>query len=226
MMRDQSVLISGAGIAGPTVAYWLACCGFKPVLVERAPRLREGGYVIDFWGLGYDTTERMGLLHDLKRRAYRGGYDWQQRYFVYGVAADWTWTNLSHTVVAPGSSLDFFRAKVDWLASFRTRAGLAIDDTLVYITGGLALGDIKSGAGEAKGSYIYDTAVSKVRTGWVAGLGVEHRFAQNLSVFSEFLYYDLQRVSATAISSPTHYTYTSQFSHEAFVSRLGINWRF
>jgi 2-polyprenyl-6-methoxyphenol hydroxylase-like FAD-dependent oxidoreductase len=53
------------------VAYWLACCGFKPVLVERAPRLREGGYVIDFWGLGYDITERMGLLHDLKRRAYR-----------------------------------------------------------------------------------------------------------------------------------------------------------
>ena len=70
-MRDQSVLISGAGIAGPTLAYWLGCYGFKPTLVERAPRIREGGYVIDFWGLGYDIAEKMELLCDLKRRAYR-----------------------------------------------------------------------------------------------------------------------------------------------------------
>jgi len=70
-MRDQSVLISGAGIAGPTLAYWLACYGFKPTLVERAPHIRTGGYVIDFWGLGYDIAEKMGLLRDLKRRAYR-----------------------------------------------------------------------------------------------------------------------------------------------------------
>lgn len=71
MMRNQSVLISGAGIAGPTLAYWLARYGFKPTLVERAPHFREGGYVIDFWGLGYDIAEKMGLLCDLERRAYR-----------------------------------------------------------------------------------------------------------------------------------------------------------
>jgi 2-polyprenyl-6-methoxyphenol hydroxylase-like FAD-dependent oxidoreductase len=70
-MRDKSVLISGAGVAGPTLAYWLACYGFKPTLVERAPHIRRGGYLIDFWGLGYDIAEKMGLLCDLKRRAYR-----------------------------------------------------------------------------------------------------------------------------------------------------------
>jgi 2-polyprenyl-6-methoxyphenol hydroxylase-like FAD-dependent oxidoreductase len=71
IVRDQSVLISGAGIAGPTLAYWLAGYGFKPTLVERAPRFRESGYVIDLWGLGYDIAEKMGLLPDLERRAYR-----------------------------------------------------------------------------------------------------------------------------------------------------------
>ena len=55
------VLISGAGIAGPTLAFWLRAAGFEPTLVERAPALRTGGYVIDFWGLGYDIAERMGL---------------------------------------------------------------------------------------------------------------------------------------------------------------------
>ena len=50
------VLISGAGIAGPTLAYWLAHYGFTPTIVEKAPRLRTGGYIIDFWGAGFDIA--------------------------------------------------------------------------------------------------------------------------------------------------------------------------
>lgn len=69
-MRAQSVLISGAGIAGPTLAFWLNAAGFKITIVERAPALRAGGYVIDFWGLGYDVAERMGLADNLKRVGY------------------------------------------------------------------------------------------------------------------------------------------------------------
>jgi 2-polyprenyl-6-methoxyphenol hydroxylase-like FAD-dependent oxidoreductase len=66
----KSVLISGAGIAGPTLAYWLKRAGYVPTLVERAPALRRGGYVIDFWGLGYDIAERMGLLPAIDRAGY------------------------------------------------------------------------------------------------------------------------------------------------------------
>lgn len=65
------MLISGAGIAGPTLAYWLLRYGFTPTLVERAPALRTGGYMIDFWGVGYDVAERMGLLPVLHRDGYR-----------------------------------------------------------------------------------------------------------------------------------------------------------
>ena len=65
-----TVLISGAGIAGPTLAYWLKRAGHVPTLVERAPALRRGGYVIDFWGLGYDLAERMGLLPAIDRAGY------------------------------------------------------------------------------------------------------------------------------------------------------------
>ncbi|MGY4500517.1 2-polyprenyl-6-methoxyphenol hydroxylase-like FAD-dependent oxidoreductase [Bradyrhizobium sp. GM24.11] len=66
-----TVLISGAGIAGPTLAFWLKAAGFEPTLVERAPALRSGGYVIDFWGLGYTIAERMGLLPEISRVGYR-----------------------------------------------------------------------------------------------------------------------------------------------------------
>lgn len=69
-MTRQTVLISGAGIAGPTLAFWLERAGFAPTLIERAPALRAGGYVIDFWGLGYDIADRMGLLREIDRVGY------------------------------------------------------------------------------------------------------------------------------------------------------------
>lgn len=64
------ILISGAGIAGPTLAYWLVRYGFKPTIVEAAPRLRTGGYVIDFWGAGFDIADRMGLSPEIRRKGY------------------------------------------------------------------------------------------------------------------------------------------------------------
>jgi 2-polyprenyl-6-methoxyphenol hydroxylase-like FAD-dependent oxidoreductase len=67
---SRSVLISGVGIAGPTLAHWLQRYGFTITLIERAPRLRTGGYAVDFWGLGYDVAERMGLVPDLRREGY------------------------------------------------------------------------------------------------------------------------------------------------------------
>jgi len=64
------ILISGAGIAGPTLAYWLDRYGFKPTIVEEAPHLRTGGYLIDFWGAGFDIAERMGLLPQIRSKGY------------------------------------------------------------------------------------------------------------------------------------------------------------
>jgi 2-polyprenyl-6-methoxyphenol hydroxylase-like FAD-dependent oxidoreductase len=69
-MADNTVLISGAGIAGPALAFWLKAAGFEPTLVEQAPALRTGGYVVDFWGLGYEIAGRMGLLDSLNRVGY------------------------------------------------------------------------------------------------------------------------------------------------------------
>jgi 2-polyprenyl-6-methoxyphenol hydroxylase-like FAD-dependent oxidoreductase len=64
------VLISGAGIAGPALAYWLLKYGHEPTIVEYAPRFRTGGYVIDFWGRGYDIAEKMGLIGEIRERGY------------------------------------------------------------------------------------------------------------------------------------------------------------
>jgi 2-polyprenyl-6-methoxyphenol hydroxylase-like FAD-dependent oxidoreductase len=67
----MKVLVSGAGIAGPTLAHWLLRGGHEPTLVERAPAFRTGGYVIDFWGVGYRVAERMGIERAVLDAGYR-----------------------------------------------------------------------------------------------------------------------------------------------------------
>ena len=67
----MKILIVGAGIAGTTLAYWLQRAGHEPTLIERAPQLRQGGYLIDFWGAGYDVAERMGIVPRLRELGYR-----------------------------------------------------------------------------------------------------------------------------------------------------------
>ena len=65
------IAINGAGIAGPTLAYWLERTGHEVLLIEAAPTLRTGGYVIDFWGMGYDIAERMGLVPRIRELGYQ-----------------------------------------------------------------------------------------------------------------------------------------------------------
>lgn len=66
----MKIAINGAGVAGPALAYWLLKSGHQVLLVEQAPELRSGGYVIDFWGTGYDLAEKMGLLPQIRERGY------------------------------------------------------------------------------------------------------------------------------------------------------------
>jgi 2-polyprenyl-6-methoxyphenol hydroxylase-like FAD-dependent oxidoreductase len=68
--RALRVLISGAGIAGPALAFWLLRYGFTPTIVERAPAFRADGYMIDVWGMGYDLVERFGLLNAMRDHVY------------------------------------------------------------------------------------------------------------------------------------------------------------
>ena len=65
-----NVLVSGAGVAGPTLAWWLRRHGFEVTIVEHAQRFRTGGYIIDFWGAGFDVAGRMGLLPEICRKGY------------------------------------------------------------------------------------------------------------------------------------------------------------
>ncbi|GGT20245.1 FAD-dependent monooxygenase [Nonomuraea spiralis] len=76
-LKNSNVLISGASIGGPALAYWLARHGCNVTVVEKAPALREGGQAVDFKGETHHTVlTRMGILDDV-RRLQTGGADQQ-----------------------------------------------------------------------------------------------------------------------------------------------------
>ncbi|GAB2540197.1 FAD-dependent monooxygenase [Nocardia heshunensis] len=68
-MSSKTVLISGASIAGPALAFWLKRYGFEPTVVEKSPTLRPGGQAIDVLGTATEVVRRMGLLEQVHARS-------------------------------------------------------------------------------------------------------------------------------------------------------------
>src|SRR5690242_11678483 len=74
-MKNLTVLISGASIAGPALAYWLDRYGCTVTVVEKSPTLPAGGQSVDFKGATHRTVlARMGILDEVRRRQ-TGGVD-------------------------------------------------------------------------------------------------------------------------------------------------------
>ncbi len=67
----MQVAISGAGVAGAALAHWLHRTGHTPTVIEQAPKFRDGGYMIDFWGVGYQVAKRMGIEDPVRAAGYQ-----------------------------------------------------------------------------------------------------------------------------------------------------------
>ncbi|KAB7758366.1 MULTISPECIES: FAD-dependent monooxygenase [Mycobacteriaceae] len=76
-MAQPTVLISGAGVAGPALTHWLARDGYRVVIVEAAPNIRPGGQTVDLRGAGREVVTRMGLLPAMTERClFQRGIAW------------------------------------------------------------------------------------------------------------------------------------------------------
>jgi len=68
-MTRPTAVISGAGVAGPALAYFLVRGGYDVTVVERAPTVRAGGYPVDFRGDALDVLREIGILDELRGHA-------------------------------------------------------------------------------------------------------------------------------------------------------------
>ena len=174
------------------------------------------GYGFTYYGSGDHRAQSTSALGGVEI-----GANWQNRSFVYGVAADWSWTGLKgKSLGCSGSCSD--EAKVNWLASFRGRAGLAVENTMVYVTGGLALAGVKDTVWQGTPSA---STQSHTAVGWVAGAGVEHMFAPGWSVKLEALRYQFSKVDGDEVLLVNGYTSKYQSNHSVDVARIGLNYK-
>lgn len=65
-MPRMSVLVSGASIAGPALAFWLSRYGISTTVVESAPSLRPGGQAVDVRGVAKEVIKKMGLAEEVR----------------------------------------------------------------------------------------------------------------------------------------------------------------
>jgi outer membrane immunogenic protein len=145
------------------------------------------------------------------------------------------------TITTTTTTTGTLEEKLPWLATVRGRIGvLPTDRVLLYVTGGLALGEVKSTAGVATtatavssfgGAPVVTSAgalasASSTRAGWTIGAGVEGAIGGGWTAKLEYLYVDLGTVNNTFVGiAPFAPLATSSHVTDNIV-RVGVNYRF
>jgi outer membrane immunogenic protein len=165
----------------------------------------------------------------------QAGYNWQTGCTVFGIEADWSWTNAKaesfHTDGEGGvtDSLNV-ESRMRWFGTVRARTGVVVDNLLIYATGGLAYArfnrDLTFFEDGIPGSEIFSQ--SRTRWGWTAGLGTEWAFTGNWSLKSEVLYMQFEKDEVRFTSALIAPGVSTRFDHQdsAWVSKIGLNYRF
>ncbi len=169
----------------------------------------NGGY-----GWGTSDWSALGSSFNTNGGLFGGqlGYNWQFGQFVYGLEGDIDWADLRSSTNVIG-----MRTKSDFLSTVRGRIGVAVADRwLPYVTGGLAVGDIRTT------NTLLGGGVDTTNAGWTVGGGVEFALVANWTAKVEYLHVDL----GTANCGTSCGFVNNNVSLKEDVVRGGINYRF
>ncbi len=206
MIRSFSgATLALALVAAPACAAEVAG-GPAPVYVNATqfgPYSWTGAYVGVNLGYQWGSVSNSGFNPSGFNGGLQGGYNWQTGQFVIGAETDLQLSSADDMFAA-------YKFSNPWFGTTRLRAGVAMNNILLYATAGLAYGTGK----------IDFSSVTESRTlvGWIAGAGIEVGLAPSWSAKAEFLYVDLSEHSYVLTGT------TNGLS--SAVVRLGVNYRF
>ena len=175
------------------------------------------------------------------------GYNHQIDQLVIGAEVDFQnigKNSKSYSVLDNGQTVTTYtNSGSQWLSTGRTRIGYAFNDILVYGTGGLAFGQVKSNGSISgvsnpvqawDGTYTTNSK-SENKWGWALGLGAEYALNQNISIKAEYLHYDLGSTKSSIVSTPfavqttgqpAGVLGTSKAKVNGDIIRIGLNYKF
>lgn len=203
---------------------------------------------------GYFATTSPGAVkkageQDLSSSTFIGGgqvgYNWQSGNIVIGGEMDLDYFHPSadqknsevYPCCGPTSLTVKSSAHTDWMFTVRPRIGYAANNWLLYATGGLAVTKLNA---DFEFSDTFADAresahISKTKTGWTVGGGVEMGITKNWSIKTEYLYADFGGVTVTshnlnAFNGPTisfpENTFTHKIDLHTHIVRVGLNYKF
>jgi outer membrane immunogenic protein len=168
------------------------------------------------WGHSYWDSSATGISTSGAVAGGTAGYNWQFGNAVVGLEGDIDWANLkgsnTSTLCPAGCS-----TSDTWLSTVRGRAGYAFGGILPYITGGLAVGDIRASTPGFAGA-------TNTNAGWTVGGGIEFALpGTNWTAKAEYLHVDLGRFNCGVNCDGLP---TDNVSMHDNLVRAGVNYRF
>jgi outer membrane immunogenic protein len=169
----------------------------------------------------------------------QGGYNYQSGCTLFGVEADWSWSDTNASAFytdgdqpLPTDTVSV-SSKMRWFGTVRARSGVIVDNVLLYATGGLAYANFARSVSffnDGGAGTTLTIGNNNTRWGWTAGVGTEWAFAPNWSLKSEVLYMRFEEDTFNAVGianiGNVGQTYRLSSQNEAWISRIGVNYRF
>lgn len=175
------------------------------------------------------SNETNGVLGGIQ-----AGANLQLDNWVLGIETDWAFINadsrskgrlLENGVPIPGA-FTTGRSQIDWLATFTGRVGYAVDRSLFYAKGGVAVAAYKDNMGFGFDTDFYDLGTKdSTRVGWTVGAGWEYAFATNWSAKIEYNYLDLGTTSEIFNVLSDSFE-QEKIEHTLHIVKAGVNYRF
>jgi outer membrane immunogenic protein len=178
----------------------------------------------------------------------QAGYNWQRDKWVFGIEGDINYNGvndrsaINRPLAAPlaGNFIHTETDNLQWFGTLRGRAGVTVTPSfLLYGTGGLAFGEVKSASAVSftTTADTYAGTLDDTRVGWTAGVGGEWMIAPKWSIKAEYLYIDLGKASYTqactnlaVCGSPPQVapgaTYQTDLRVHENILRVGLNYHF
>jgi outer membrane immunogenic protein len=164
------------------------------------------------------------------------GFNWQKGAAVFGLEADGDWTGFSvHDHENTDITSDFLshRSEINFMGTVRGRLGLAYENVLVYVTGGVAFAQGDRAVHFAEETTFINPpeesakwVADDFRVGLVGGVGVEYMANCHWSVRAETLFTTFDKDSANDSIHQDAEGSSQTFQDEVFMVRLGVNYKF
>lgn len=164
------------------------------------------------------------------------GYNWiSASNWTSGIEADFTFLNAKSgnlvevpVLINQPPAVLTISQQIRWLANVRGRIGFVSDATHWFVTGGVAWNSTDYAANVGSGAFWAQTSFNAIKTGWVAGAGVERMIGRNWSLRTEYLVYGFGEETRTvayspACCNPVQYSWSDSLIHQL---RVGLSYKF